>query len=379
MSTEVKTSEGQAKPIVLIMGGCGFIGRHLVSYLVKNDLAQRIVVADKSMPITSSLNKEHGAIFERKELVEFKQADLSKDPHVQRVFSAYNYDYVFNVCGETRCGLSEEDYKTKIVGPAEKCGLAVSKQPSLKKWIEVSTAHVYPPDDSPSNEDNNKLKPWTIQAKYRLEAENVLRALGDSFPLVILRPSIVYGIGDLTGFTPRISCCASYTAKKEKIKFLWDKTLKVNCVHVDDMVRAAWLSALHAKPGAIFNLSDAANLDQGTLNAWLGAMFNVEVGYVGTIMSNMAKVMLQTVADQANDDHVPAFTALCAHHNILNTPISPYIDKELLYNNHLCVDGRRITKDLPQFGDYQHKVSQDLIKQQVVSFIEQGIFPPVLA
>jgi nucleoside-diphosphate-sugar epimerase len=328
------------------------------------------------MPATSSFNSHHKQIFEKKELVEFKQADLSKDPHVQKVFALYKYDYIFNLCGETRCGLSEEEYKAKCTLPVEKCSAASVAQGSLKRWVEISSAAVYQSDDKPSNEEA-KTKPWTIQAKYRLDAENYLRQLTD-FPLVVLRPSIVYGVADLTGITPRIACAAVYKQKKEKMKLLWDKSLKCHVVHVSDLVRAMWLVATDSniKSKSVYNVSEPTNVDQGVLNQYLGNIFKIETGFLGSITSNLAKLALSSVADSANDEHVPTWTTLCTQHH-LNTPVSPYIDKELLSNNHMAVDGTKITKDLAKFT-YQKSFSEATLKEQIDSFIQQGLFPPIL-
>jgi nucleoside-diphosphate-sugar epimerase len=63
-------------PSVLILGGVGFIGRHLVAYLVDNNLAEFIRVADKALPTTSYLSPKLKKAFEDPR-VEFKQANLT--------------------------------------------------------------------------------------------------------------------------------------------------------------------------------------------------------------------------------------------------------------------------------------------------------------
>lgn len=55
--------------------GCGFIGRNLVHYLVKNDLASEIRVVDKTPPQMAYLNAQHLNSFDNP-LVDFVSANL---------------------------------------------------------------------------------------------------------------------------------------------------------------------------------------------------------------------------------------------------------------------------------------------------------------
>lgn len=356
---------------VLILGGVGFIGRNLVKYLVDNKLVSFIRVADKSLPATGYLSEDHAAAFADKTLVEFKQADLAKADHCNRVFADHKFNYVFNLCGETRFGCSEGEYKLKC---EETTGMAVSKakEVGIDKWIECSTAQVYDADKKPSTEAA-ALKPWTLVAKSRLAAEERVKASGVDY--VILRPATVYGPGDLTGLSPRILCAVAYCILEEKMKFLWGEGLCLNTVHVRDVSAALWACAENAKPGSVYNLADQTGMDQGKLNALLGSMFSIEVGFFGSMLSNMAKMNLAGVANDANDKHVPAFVKACESAKILNTPLSPYLDKELLFNNSLSIDGSAITKDL-EFTYSHPTCTEELIVEQVKGFEKQGLFPP---
>jgi len=305
--------------------------------------------------------------------VEFKQADLTKDPHVARAFDA-PFDFVVNCCGETRFGMSEEEYKAKCVLSAEKCSVA-AKASGVQKWVEVSTAHIYKPDSKKPATEKSKIDPWTSIARYRLAAEAAVQA--SKVPMVTLRPAYVYGSGDCTSLLPRVTCGAAYQALGEKMKLLWDKNLKINVVNINDVCSAIWTACTSIPPGAVYNLADSTDLDQGDLTTWIGRLFGVATGFHGAIVSNMAKVALGSVAEEANDKHVPAWTRLCQEHGIANTPLSPYIDVELLKNNSLFVDGSAITKDTP-FRYGVSKCTEALLRAVIQEFIDNKQFPPIL-
>jgi nucleoside-diphosphate-sugar epimerase len=362
---------------VLILGGVGFIGRNLVQYLAENRLCSFIQVADKSTPLTSQLLPQHKVHFENKDLVRFVQCDLQKSDHVERAFKAPDqlpFDLVVNLCGETRFGMPQEDYTKKCLNTAKNCVQAAEKQGNCK-WVEISTAQVYAPA---KKKPESKISPWTLQACARLEAEKAVQA--SSIFHVILRPAIVYGPGDLTGLTPRAATAAAYVEDREKMKCLWTPELKINCVHVEDVCRAIWLAGTNSafKSGDIYDLADSSDLDQGKINSFLEKLFGIETGFLGTMICKVAEsVSMDSLASHANDKHVPAWQKLCEKHGVSNTPISPYVDKELLYNNSLCVDGSKIIGKA-KFQYTKPQISAQIFEEQIRLFIEAKQFPPVL-
>lgn len=359
----------QGKPSVLILGGTGFIGRNFVKFLSDKKLASKIYVADKKMAGMAYMNSVHSEVFKNKDLVTFYQADLAKDPHVAKSFKA-KVDFVFNLCGETRSAMGDQEYLSRIVTPAEKCGRAAAEM-KVKKWVEVSSAHVYK-ESSKAKDEKAPLGPWTKQADYRLQAEKKLKEI-KGLPLVVLRPAIVYGPGDLSGLTPRISCATTYKKEKKTMKFLWDKGLKFNTVHVDDVCAAMWLAATKLEPGSVYNLADKTNSDQGIVNGLIGKYFGIKTGFMGWMLSKAAAMMLDRVANDVNEQHVPTFTEICQEQKIFNTPVTPYIDREMLKNKNLCIDGSAIEKAGFQYA--QPKLTPELLAAQIKFMEDQKIFP----
>lgn len=60
----------------------------------------------------------------------------------------------------------------------------------LKRYIEVSTAFVYKSQAKTPASENADLQPWTLQAKFKLEAEEAIRNL-PNLNVVFVRPATV--------------------------------------------------------------------------------------------------------------------------------------------------------------------------------------------
>eukprot|EP00742_Colponemidia_sp_Colp-10_P003527 GILJ01003755.1.p1 GENE.GILJ01003755.1~~GILJ01003755.1.p1 ORF type:complete len:389 (+),score=54.05 GILJ01003755.1:57-1169(+) len=363
-----------SKPRVLVLGGVGFVGRHLVKYLVDNELASKIRVIDKQLPATSYFHSVHLAAF-ASPIVEAKQGDLTRQATVTRLFvdETGPFDIIVNLAAETKYGMEDEVYKQKCYDLSVLCATEAAKLP-IRRYIEVSTAHVYAPDSKISKE-TSKIAPWTKQATWKYKAEDSIRAI-PGLPLVVLRPALIYGPGDLSALTPRIVVAAAYKVLREKMKLLWDSSLRINTVHVDDVVRAIWLAATSGSPGAVYNLADKSDLDQGKFNQILKNIFRIETGFHGKMISSVAKVALSHVCDEANEKHSRPWADVCREVN-LNTPLTPFIDKELLYNNSLYIDGTAVEQQLG-FAYTVPEISEDRIREQIQFFVSQNLFPASL-
>lgn len=371
------SEEAAPKPNVLILGGVGFIGRNLVKYLIDNSLVGFIRVADKKMPATSQMHPSHKAYFDDKKMVHFKQSDLSRQAMAAKCFTFDDkkIDYVINLCGETRQALPDVDYQEKIVKTAVTTAPEAIKH-GVKKWVEVSHAWVYAGDKKVKTEDG-KTAPWTKQGTQRLVAEQKLREMTD-LPMVVLRPAVVYGPGDLGGLCPRICSAATYKKTNKTMEMLHGASLKLNTVHVEDLCAAIWVACTEAAAGTTYNVADAGDTTQGTLNAILGTCFDIKTGFFGAMINAVANKALPTVASQSNNRHIPAWNELCNDHKIRDTPVSPYLDVELITANHVAVDGTKITRDT-SFRYQKPALTEALIREQVQFQIDQGIFPPVLS
>lgn len=362
---------GADGPRVLILGGCGFIGRNLVHYIVSYDLASFVRVADKVLPSMAYLSDEFKTSFEK---VDFVQANLSDDSHVERAFEG-GFNLVVNLAAETRYGMMEMLYEKFIYELRVKCATKAAAL-GVDKYIEVSTAQVYDPDAAGSSggaKETAAVKPWTMCADFHLRAEQAIaRIRGLKF--VILRLPIVYGPGDRSGLMPRLICAALYQHTGEKMEFLWNESLRINTVHVQDVAGAIWYVLCSEVSGETFNLVDDNDTTQGKLNKVLESMFRIKTGFVGSIMSNLAKLKLDTLVEEANEGHLEPWVELCSAEGIGFTPLSPIIDKELLYNNPLAIDGGKI-KSVLGFQCSCPELTKDLLVDSMEYWQRLKLFP----
>ena len=361
-------------PTVLILGGCGFVGRHLVYKLVKEELCGKIRVVDKRPPSMANLSPEHKAAFDSS-AVEFKQADLSRQTGVDKAFDGVEFTHVFNLTFDAvKFGEADEVYQQLVVDVSTRCGAAAAQR-GVARFIELSTAQVYEPNEKGSAETGAKLKPWTKQATYKLRAEAILRDV-PGLNLVVLRAATIYGPGDVYGLSPRVICAAVYKHLNEKMKFAWDSKLRYNTVHVRDVATACWHCALIESPQPVYNLADGSDSSQGSIAQALEQVFNISTGFHGTMASTAMKAVgLKRVAEDINEKHMTAWQQMCTKAGIASTTLTPYIDAELLAHNHLSCNGTMITAS--GFVYAYPQCTAATIKEQVEVYVSQGLFPPV--
>jgi len=267
-----------------------------------------------------------------------------------------------------------EVYQENIVEVARVCSAAAARH-SCTRYIEVSTAQVYNHKAVPSGgwSENGTINPWTGIGRARLEAE---QAVSNTHGLnhIIVRPSIVYGPGDVIGITPRLVIGSIYKESGERMELLWSKNLKLNTVHVDDVVRALWHLTNHGNSGQIFNLCDKHDTDQGKINDVLEELMGIKTGFLGKTKSSVAKALgMKQLTDFVNDKHLKPWSDLCKSRGIHDTPLTPYLDEELLYKCETYLNGSGI--ESTGFAYTRPHVTGDAIREVILDFVQKGIFP----
>lgn len=334
------------------------------------------------------------------------------------------WDYVFNLGGETSLSETAEIYKLRSLALSVTLGKEAAKR-GVRVFVEASTGMVYAPGKSPRKE-TEKLKPWLNYAKVKLEAEEALAQI-PGLNLVILRLAHVYGEYD-SGFIAIALCLARiYQERDRELKWLWTEELRINTVHVEDVARALWKAAkwraendtvpsgnaaavatdssgttagssptsprrgsvmssltsssttkvsasLNAIP--IFNIVDHGQTSQGTLASIISRVFGIRTGFQGSLISQFAKINLETVVDDLNEDILQPWAEMLARKGVTRPgPLSPYLAKDLLKDTDLSLNGglfERVTGFEYRRGE---GLTKEGLEEMVRSYERMGWWP----
>jgi len=352
------------------LGGCGFIGRNLVKYIVENNLASKVRVVDKKFPEMAGLSSTFAPAFEK---VEFMQVNLINPEQVTKVFhdAGGEFNVVFNLAAETKLALLPEAYKEGIVDLTVRCAQEAARH-NVGRFIQVSTAQVYEASSNHKDE-HGKIAPFLPIATASLQAEEEIKKIA-GLKFIIVRPSIVYGPGDISGIAPRIAVAAIYKKINKVMKLLWGGSLKINTVHVTDVAHALWFLVAHGEIGSVWNLSDKTDTDQDKINSILEKIFGIKTGYKNKLTIQLAaKVSMSAVTEEVNSRHIDPWAAILKENGISYSRLTPYLDEELLYNNDLAVDGTAIER----LGFHYEKphVTEEIIREVIQEYVAAEWFP----
>lgn len=371
------------KPSVLIIGGLGYIGRFLALHIHKNNLASDVRIVDKVLPQLAWLPSEFE---EACAGAKFVQADASREQSLPRIFDRSDgkqWDYVFNCGGETRYSQEDEVYKLRSFDLSLNVGREAAKR-GVKCFVELSTGMVYKPDSSPSKEQD-KLKPWSKIAVFKLQAEEELAKI-EGLNLVIVRLAHVYGPYASQWVATALCMARVYKALESEMKWLWTKDLRQNTVHIDDVTQALWaITGWYAagkdkwteKMGKVptFNIVDKGVTTQGAMAEIIGEVFGISTGFQGQIISTFAKLNLDSVVDDVNDELLGPWADLLAEAGITRPgPLTPFMEKELLKDTDLSMDGSRL-EEVIGFTYEKPKISKQLVEEVIESYKKMNWWP----
>jgi nucleoside-diphosphate-sugar epimerase len=380
------------KPAVLIIGGLGFIGRHLALYIHENNLASEVRIVDKVLPQLAWLAPEFKEACSQEKFV---QADASREQHLPRVFDRANgeeFDYVINCGGETRHSQPDDVYEARSCGLSVTLGKEVAKR-GISAYVECSTAHVYKSGSSPRKE-NDKLSPWHKLAKWKLKAADELLSI-PGLQYCAIRLPHVYGEYNSGYFAMGICLARVHLELKQDLELLYSKDVKVNTLHVKDAASALWAAAeWRASKGKLeksdqsvpelfkdphttvaFNVVDHNDTRQEHVAKALSEVFGLKITFTGTLISQLAKLNLDDVVDDMNEVSLQTWAEMVEKSNIERPgPIGPFLELDVLKDQDMSIDGSLFEKTTGWKPKYE-RLDADSIREMVESYKRMGWWP----
>jgi len=185
---------------LLITGGAGFIGSHVVRRFVRGYPGYRIVNADK---LTYAGNLENLTDIENCENYVFERIDIVNKQTVLELFSKYDFDGIIHLAAEShvdRSITSPDDFVlTNIVGTVNLLNAALASwkdRSSGKLFYHISTDEVYGSlGDEGLFTENTSYDPKSPYSASKAGSDHMVRAYGHTFglPVVISNCSNNYG------------------------------------------------------------------------------------------------------------------------------------------------------------------------------------------
>lgn len=189
---------------ILITGGAGFIGSHVVRRFVSRYPDYRIVCLDK---LTYAGNLENLADVENSPNYRFVKADICDLERVREVFATYRIDGVIHLAAESHVDRSIEDpfifAKTNVLGTlsllqaAKEAWEALPERYEGKLFYHISTDEVYG-SLQPGPEFFTEDTPYAPHSPYsasKASSDHFVRAWHDTYgmPVIVTNCSNNYG------------------------------------------------------------------------------------------------------------------------------------------------------------------------------------------
>jgi dTDP-glucose 4,6-dehydratase len=243
---------------ILITGGAGFIGSHLVRLLVNKYANYKIINLDK---LTYAGNLANLTDIENANNYEFVKGDIVNADFIQKLFDKYQFDAVIHLAAESHVDRSianpMEFIMTNVVGTANLLNAAkrVWKDKSDKLFYHVSTDEVYGSlGETGMFEETTSYDPRSPYSASKASSDHLVRAYYHTYglPIVISNCSNNYGSYQ---FPEKLIPLFIHNIKNNKSLPVYGKGENVrDWLWVEDHARAIDVIFHQAKIGETYNI-----------------------------------------------------------------------------------------------------------------------------
>jgi dTDP-glucose 4,6-dehydratase len=186
---------------ILVTGGAGFIGSHVVRHFLKTRTDVKVVNLDK---LTYAGNLENLKDVEHLSNYAFEKGDIADAAFLQSLFEKYNFEGVIHLAAESHVDRSitnpMEFVETNVVGTVTLLNAAVAHWKDNfqgKRFYHVSTDEVYGELQNPEDffTEETSYDPRSPYSASKAASDHFVRAYGNTYglPIVVSNCSNNYG------------------------------------------------------------------------------------------------------------------------------------------------------------------------------------------
>ena len=246
---------------VLITGGAGFIGSHVVKHFLA-DGAYHVYNLDK---LTYAGNPNNLAGFEKNANYTFIHGDITDASFIQTLFEKHSFKHVVHLAAESHVDRSIEDpfvfAKTNILGTLNLLHSFKATHQKGGIFYHISTDEVYGTlGETGLFTESTPYQPNSPYAASKASSDHFVRAYAETYklPVIISNCSNNYGPNQFP--EKFIPVCIQAIKNNKTIPIYGDGNYTRDWLYVEDHARAIKTILVEGKPGETYNI--------GGLNEW---------------------------------------------------------------------------------------------------------------
>jgi UDP-glucose 4-epimerase len=246
---------------VLVTGGAGFLGSHVVDALVARG-DQVLVVDDLSTGDRSNLNAS----------TDLRVADIAEGPALERALAGERVQAIVHCAAKTKVVESmekEERYREVIVRGTDNV-LDLARSIGATMFVNISTGGAIYGETPVCAAETMPTDPQSNYGRFKAQAERIVATSG--LPAVSLRLANIYGPRqrkDLEGGV--VAIFIGCWKRGEPITIYGDGSYERDYVYVADVVQAV-LAALSGKHTGTYNIGTGVPTSVNALVSAIGAI-----------------------------------------------------------------------------------------------------------